>query len=426
MTFLPLHEVGLAPAVTLGSSEDAHALGPIELVVLQGTPFCNLNCSYCCLSAESRRKKGTMPLSLVERVFAEIFGSRFLGDKLTVSWHAGEPLTLPISYYEQAIETIQAIRSRLGRNGLELRFHIQTNGVLIDDAWCAFFRRHQEIFEVGVSCDGPRELHDRHRVNWSGRPSFAQTTCGMDSLASHGIKYHLIAVVTPDSLIEPEQFIDFFYARKDELRGFHFNFVSEVNSGNSTLRYDEREKQLHYGFIRSILKQLRDKSDEGAPFTVRNFAQFYAKMFAPENLRRGNSGSETSFPFRTLNVDVEGNITTFHAGLYIDVLQDAYGDGIGLGIGNIWKHTLEEIAASKKLARIIDDFQASQSACERECEYAALCSGGYEIAKKKRCGTFAVSETPECRLHVKTLADALLDDLDEFMGDTVQRREGVA
>lgn len=412
--------------MTVRSSDNARVLGPIELVVLQGTPFCNLNCSYCCLSTESRRKTSTMPLSLIERVFAEIFGSRFLGDKLTASWHAGEPLTLPISYYEQAVETIQALRSRLGRNDLQLRFHIQTNGVLIDDAWCDFFRRHQEVFDVGVSCDGPRELHDRHRVNWSGRPSFAQTSRGMEKLASQGIKYHLIAVVTPDSLSQPEQFVDFFYARKDEISGFHFNFLSEVNSGNSTLRYDEREAELHYEFIRRILKKLRDKGDEGVPFKVRNFAQFYAKMFAPENLRPGNSGSETSFPFRTLNVDVDGNVTTFHAGLYIDVLKDAYGDGFGLGIGNIWNHTLEEIAASNKLAQMIDDFQASQAACERECEYAALCSGGYEIAKKKRFGTFEASETPECRIHVKTLADALLDDLDEFRGATVKLQEGVA
>lgn len=399
-------------------------LGPIELVVLQGTPFCNLNCSYCCLSPESRRKKSTMPLSLIKRVFSEIFGSRFLGDKLTVSWHAGEPMTLPISYYEQAVETIQALRTSHSRTDLQLRFHIQTNGVLIDDAWCAFFGRHKEVFDVGVSCDGPRELHDLHRVNWSGRPSFAQTSRGMDILASHGVKYHLIAVVTPDSLVQPEQFVDFFYARKDEISGFHFNFLSEVNSGNSTLRYDKREEELHYEFIRRILKKLRDKSDEGVPFKVRNFAQFYAKMFAPANLRLGNSGSETSFPFRTLNVDVDGNVTTFHAGLYIDVLKDAYGDGFGLGIGNIWNHTIEEIAASNKLAQIANDFRVSQQVCERECEYAALCSGGYEIAKKKRFGTFEVSETPECRIHVKTLADALLDDLDEFIGSHSETAKG--
>ncbi|MGA7181154.1 MAG: radical SAM protein [Thiobacillaceae bacterium] len=402
--------------MTRTAGKDERKLGPIELVVLQGTPFCNLNCSYCCLSAESRRQKGRMPLDLIERVFAEIFSSRFIGDKLTVSWHAGEPLTLPVSYYEQAVERIQALKSRHGRDDLDLRFHIQTNGVLIDDAWCDFFRRHKEVFDIGVSCDGPQDIHDSHRLHWSGRPTFERTLHGMDLLTAYGLKYHLIAVVSQESLSQPERFIDFFYSRKDQIRGFHFNFLSEQNSPHPTLRYDQSDADSHYAFIRRILRKLRDTSDGGASFKVRNFAQFYAKIFAPENLRHGNTGRETSFPFRTLNIDVHGNVTTFHAGLYVDMLKDAYGDGFGLGIGNIRDQSIEEIAASDKLARMIDDFDASQRVCERECEYCNLCSGGYEVVKKKRFGTFEVSETPECRVHVKTLADALLDDLDEFLG----------
>jgi uncharacterized protein len=196
--------------MTIESGSSAPKLGPIELVVLQGTPFCNLNCSYCCLSAESRRRKGTMPLDLIERIFAEVFPSRFLGNRVTISWHAGEPLTLPVSYYEKAVKAIQGLRSRHAPDVLELRFHIQTNGVLIDDAWCDLFRRHSEYFDLGVSCDGPRDLHDRHRVNWAGRPSFAETARGLDLLTARSLKYHLIAVVTPDSLRHPEEFIDFF------------------------------------------------------------------------------------------------------------------------------------------------------------------------------------------------------------------------
>jgi uncharacterized protein len=392
----------------------AHELGPIELIVLQGTPLCNLNCSYCYLSTESRSSKRQMPLSLIERIFTQIFASRFTGNRTVVSWHAGEPLTLPISYYEEAIKTILELKARLGRSDLQLRFDIQSNGVLINDAWCDFFLRHKDIFDIGISCDGPSSMHDRHRLNWSGKPSFAQTVRGMDLFASRGIKYRLIAVVTPDSLSYPEEFIEFFYARRDQINGFHFNFLSEVNSGKSTLHYDDHAIQSHYKFVRKVLEYLRAKHEVENPFKVRNFSQFYAKMFAPENLRGGNTGNETSFPFRTLNIDIDGNVTTFHAGLYVDVLKDIYGDGFGLGIGNILINTLEEMASSPKLDLMIGDFKSSQSACERECEYASLCAGGYEIAKVKHFGTFDAAETPECRLHVKSLADALLDDLDEF------------
>jgi len=389
-------------------------LGPIELVVLQGTPFCNLNCSYCYLSEESRRNKRRMPLTLIDKLFTEVFESCYVGNRMTVTWHAGEPLTLPINYYEEAIHKVLDLKAKLKRADLQLRFDIQSNGSLIDEAWCDFFCRHEELLDIGVSCDGPSNLHDRHRLNWAGKPSFSETVRGMDLLASRGIRYRLIAVVTPDSLEQPEEFVDFFYARKDEISGFHFNFLSEVNSGRSTLQYDNDAIRSHYEFARRMLKELRGRSENGARFKVRNFAQFYAKLFAPEDLRAGNTGGETSFPLRTLNVDVDGNVTTFHAGLYVDVLKDIYGDGFGLGIGNILTNTLAEITSSPKLGRIIADFKASQKACERECEYAPLCSGGYEIAKMKRFGTFEAAETPECRLHVKTLADALLDDLDKF------------
>src|SRR3954453_5108501 len=101
--------------------QQMQSLGPIELIVLQGTPFCNLNCSYCCLSEESRRQTAKMPDALIERIFEQVFSSRFLGNKLTVSWHAGEPLVLPIAYYERAVETILAVRSRCGRDDLDLR-----------------------------------------------------------------------------------------------------------------------------------------------------------------------------------------------------------------------------------------------------------------------------------------------------------------
>jgi uncharacterized protein len=355
-----------------------------------------------------------MPLSLIERIFTQIFVSPFVGESMTVSWHAGEPLTLPISYYDEAIQMVVDLKAKLNRGELQLRFDIQSNGVLINDAWSDFFRRHADVLDIGLSCDGPPSMHDRHRLNWSGRPTLAQTIRGMDLLASRGIKYRLIAVVTPDSLSLAKEFIDFFHARKDEISSFHFNFLSEANSGKSTLRYDDGAVQSHYEFVRQVLRELRRQPGSGTPLKVRNFAQFYAKMFAPENLRRGNTGGETSFPFRTLNIDVDGNVTTFHAGLYVDVLKDLYGDGFGLGVGNILVNTLEEIASSSKLAQIIADFKASQRACERECEYAPLCSGGYEIAKMNRFGTFDAAETPECRIHVKALANALLDDLAEF------------
>lgn len=166
-------------------------LCPVELVVLQGTSFGNLNCTYCDLSVESRRTKLAMDSTLIERFFAELFRSGPLAPEVTVLWHSGEPLTLPPSYYDDAISRILDLKASLDLNDVSVRFGIQTNGVLINDQWCEFFKRHSDRIDVGVSCDGPQELHDLFRVNWNGRTSHSNTLRGMDLLHANAIKYKL-------------------------------------------------------------------------------------------------------------------------------------------------------------------------------------------------------------------------------------------
>ena len=122
-----------------------------------------------------------------------------------------------------------------------------------------------------------------------------------------------------------------------------------------------------------------------------------------------------SHPFRTINVDIEGNISTFYAGLTLDEIDDVYGDNQGLIIGNLLEQNLEDIACSQKLARIEKDFEVSHKACEAKCDYSSMCSGGYNLIKFKTFGTFEATETPECFIHVKTFVDAILDDIDEHI-----------
>ena len=122
----------------------------------------------------------------------------------------------------------------------------------------------------------------------------------------------------------------------------------------------------------------------------------------------------TSRPFRSLSVDTSGNVSTFYAGLTADESKDVYGDGKGLLIGNLLTEDLEQIAQSAKLRRIAEDFETSHRACEAHCDYWSVCSGGYNLIKHKRFGTFDATETPECFIHVKTLARTLLDDMNQF------------
>ena len=134
--------------------------GPLELLVLQPTPFCNLDCTYCYLP--DRDSKRRMSESTLNRVAEFVFSSGIVERGFTVVWHAGEPMVLPVGYYERAIEIIAAHNAA----GFKVGHSFQTNGVLIDDEWCDFFRKHQ--VNVGVSVDGPAFLHDRNRKTRKG------------------------------------------------------------------------------------------------------------------------------------------------------------------------------------------------------------------------------------------------------------------
>src|ERR1700722_15548699 len=171
------------------------ALPLLETVVVQPTPFCNINCTYCYLP--HRNVKTVMEQSTVSALFEKVFASGWTGEGLTVIWHAGEPLVVPISFYETALATIEALRPR----SLQLRHSIQTNGMLITPAWCDFFKKWD--INVGVSIDGPQHVHDAHRVTRSGRGTFDKTVAGIRMLRREKVPFHVISVLSREAMKAP-------------------------------------------------------------------------------------------------------------------------------------------------------------------------------------------------------------------------------
>jgi uncharacterized protein len=104
----------------------------IELLVIQPTPFCNINCTYCYLSG--RRSKAVVSKEALKRLFAQVFTSGCVRDCLTVVWRAGEPMVLPVEFYRDTFRTIDTLKP----SEISIRHSFQTNGTLINDAWCDF------------------------------------------------------------------------------------------------------------------------------------------------------------------------------------------------------------------------------------------------------------------------------------------------
>lgn len=389
-------------------------LRPIELVVLQGTSFCNLNCTYCDLSVESRRTRRVMPFDLIDKSFNEIFSSGLCAEQVDIIWHSGEPLTQKPDYYEEAIQRILKGKAEHPQCNTRLHFDIQTNGVLIDREWQDFFVRHRHHLSVGISCDGPEAMHDQFRVNWSNRSTHFKTVDGMRKLAEADIKFKVIAVVTDAAMADPEAFFDFFWSWRNHLRGFHFNILASGDaSDDPALRYASEDRERYARFYRKLLDIARARRAAENGFAIQNFSQALARILNPRLPGHALHAEESSAPIKSLTIDADGNVTTFYAGLVVDAFPNQYGDGKGFSLGNIRETSLSALLTSTKLQRMMDDFAVSRAACASACPYFSVCSGGFELTKLSRFGRFDAAETPECEIHVKAMTDALIEDISE-------------
>jgi uncharacterized protein len=402
------------------------AIDPVRMVVLQSTTGCNLNCDYCYLSEASRRTNNNFPLAALHDLFTNIFTSQHVGSSIVVCWHSGEPLLLKPAYYDEAIHIIREVAREHRNHEFTIRFDMQTNGTLIDDKWCEFFLRHRDAFDIGISVDGPARLHDAHRVTWTGKSTHDRVVRGMDALARAGLVFNIIAVVPPSAVESADELFDFVETYREHLTDFHFNFMDAPVMSLHDLTCDDPQRERYHRFLTRLLRRFADHAGGRPALRIRNFAHMYQKMFGEPGLRQELSARSMSRPFRTLNVEVDGSVTTFYAGLTSREYSHIYGDGAGLVIGNLLRQPLDEIAASPKMARIWDDFEQSHKACEAGCDYFELCSGGFNLTKRMRFGTFDATETPECRIHTKTLADAVIDDLRSHVRDRLALSIGEA
>src|SRR5471032_3308070 len=124
------------------------AMPQIQLLVVQPTPFCNIDCRYC--HVPDRTNKAIVADETLKNLFSKVFASGWAKEGLSVAWHAGEPLVLPVAFYRRAFPLIDELKPA----GLPVTHSFQTNGTLIDDSWCEFIA--EAHVSVGVSIDGPQ------------------------------------------------------------------------------------------------------------------------------------------------------------------------------------------------------------------------------------------------------------------------------
>ncbi len=361
------------------------AATPLQLIMVQSTPFCNIDCSYCYLS--HRSMKARFDLDRLSTLIERLDEAGLLAGKITMLWHAGEPLVLPQDYYRRADEILKAHTPA----GVTFVHNFQTNATLVNAEWCELF--HSLKASVGVSIDGPQDIHDARRVTRDGKGTFARSLAGYETLKAAGIRAPIIAVLTDRSLGEPDRIYAFFKGLEPLNVGFNVEEIEGVNVKSSLAADGMRDKVR--GFYTRLLQLARQ---DPQPLRIRELDNGRSALSG--SIMANDCFSSENNPLSILSVGVKGHLATFSP----ELLQSDEGPD-KYTFATIEDVDFTRLYDNPRFREMNDPIQAGVAACRASCPYFAMCGGGAPSNKVAEHGRFDATETMSCRLHNQALAD---------------------
>lgn len=194
---------------------------PLYVMTKPAGAHCNLACDYCYYLEKQKLyqngEKHVMSDQLTEVFVREYIQSQF-GREVNFTWHGGEPMIRPLSYYKKVVRW-----QRQYAEGKTILNCLQTNGTLLTPEWCRFL--HDEGWLVGISIDGPQNMHDAYRMKRNGAPTWEKVMQGIEMLDRYEVEWNAMAVVNDITAARPLEFYRFF---RDELECRYLQFTPVV------------------------------------------------------------------------------------------------------------------------------------------------------------------------------------------------------
>jgi uncharacterized protein len=183
--------------------------------------ICNLDCKYCFFLSKEMLYPGDrfrMSDELLRAYIHQLLEAQPSGE-VSIAWQGGEPTLMGIDFFRRAIEYVELCR----KPGQRILHTMQTNGTLLDDEWCAFFKQHN--FLIGLSVDGPKQMHDAYRVDKRGAGSFDAVMRAHASLARYEVDVNILCTIHAANADHPLEVYRFF---RDELKAWYMQFIPIV------------------------------------------------------------------------------------------------------------------------------------------------------------------------------------------------------
>jgi uncharacterized protein len=319
---------------------------------------CNLNCDYCFFLKKEQLYPGStfrMSDDVHEAYIKQLLEAHQV-PQVTVAWQGGEPTLMGLDFFRRSVE----LQKKYQKPGTSIENTFQTNGILLDDEWCRFF--HENNFLVGLSLDGPKELHDTFRKDKGGHGTFEKVMKALRLLQKHKVEFNILCTINSENADHPLDVYRFF---RDDAQAQYIQFIPIVE------RVNESGNQ---------------EGDKVTDRSVRpeQFGRFLVEVF-DEWIKRDVG--------RTFVLNIDGALAGWlgRAGT-VCILGATCGEGMAMEhngdlyccdhfveprhlLGNIMKTPMIELVASEKQQRFGRDKLDTLPGYCRKCDVRFVCNG---------------------------------------------------
>ncbi len=275
------------------------------------------------------------------------------GPEACLAWQGGEPMLMGLDFFKRSIE----LAKRYKRPGQQVSYSLQTNGSLLDDDWCAFFKAHN--FLIGLSLDGPPEMHNAYRVDKGGRGSYERAIHGYHLLQKHRVDVNILCTVHAANASRPLEVYRFF---RDGLQAKFLQFIPIVErlaARDGALVSDCSVKPEQFGSFLIAIFDEWVRHDVGRIFVQTFDAALASWCRVPANLCIFNEVCGSS-------LILEHNGDLYSCDFFVEP---------GHRLGNILERPMSELASSARQRQFGLDKRESLPAGCRACDVRFACQG---------------------------------------------------
>ena len=330
-----------------------------QIMIKPRGAICNLNCSYCYFLKKEQLYSGSnfrMSEDLLENYTRQYIDAHTTPE-VTFAWQGGEPTLMGLDFYRRAVE----YQKKFSRPGMRIQNAFQTNGILLDSAWCRFFKEHN--FLVGLSLDGPKSLHDAYRVDKGDQPTFDRVMKALRLLQKYQVDYNILSCI---HAANADHGMEVFRFLRDEAGAQFIQFIPIVERQNETGNQQGNRVTECSVAGRQYGEFLEAVFDE---WLIRDVGRVYVQLFdVALGVWLGSRASLCVFDETCgTALALEHNGDVYSCDHFVE--PDYY-------LGNVRQENLIDLVASPQQSRFGVAKRSSLPKYCRQCEVRFMCNGG--------------------------------------------------